>query len=123
MNISFLVGNLTKEPQKVELDGKSLCRLSIAVNENFTKADGTRPVQYFNVTVWEKLGENCLKYLKKGSKIGVVGKMQNRSWEKDGVKQYAQEIVASEVEFLSTPKSKEVPEACEPIDDETELPF
>lgn len=123
MNISFLTGNLTKEPQKVELDGKSLCKLTIAVNENFTKEDGTRPVQYFIVTAWNKVAENCLKYLKKGSKVSIVGKIQNRSWEdKDGTKRYAIEIVATEIEFLSTPKSKEIPEACEPIEDDS-LPF
>lgn len=123
MNISFLTGNLTKEPQKVELDGKSLCKLTIAVNENFTKEDGTRPVQYFIVTVWNKVAENCLKYLKKGSKVSIVGKIQNRTWEdKDGTKRYAIEIVATEVEFLSTPKGKDLPEACEPIEDDT-LPF
>lgn len=124
MNISFLVGNLIKDPQKVELNGKSLCKISIAVNENFTKEDGTRPVQFFTVSVWGKVAENCLKFLKKGSKVGVVGKIQNRSWEDDnGVKKYAQEIVASEIEFLSSPKGNSVPEACEPIEDETELPF
>lgn len=123
MNISFLTGNLTKEPQKVELDGKSLCKLTIAVNENFTKEDGTRPVQYFIVTVWNKVAENCLKYLKKGSKVSIVGKIQNRTWEdKDGTKRYAIEIVATEVEFLSTPKAKGLPEACEPVEDDT-LPF
>lgn len=123
MNISFLVGNLIKDPQKVELNGKSLCKISIAVNENFTKEDGTRPVQFFSVAVWGKVAENCLKFLKKGSKVGVVGKIQNRCWEDEkGVKKYAQEIVASEIEFLSSPKGNSVPEACEPIEDDS-LPF
>ena len=124
MNISFLIGNLTKEPQKVEKEGKTLCKLTIAVNENFTKADGTRPVQYFMVTVWDKLAENCLKYLKKGSKVSIVGKIQNRTWEDaDGIKKYAIEIVANEVEFLSSPKSKtDAPEGCKPIEDDN-LPF
>lgn len=123
MNISILVGNLTKDPQKVEGVQKTLCKISLAVNENYTK-DGERPVQYFSVSVWGKLAENCLKYLKKGSKITVIGKLQNRSWEdENGVKRYAQEIVANEIEFVSTPKEKEqVPESCEPVEDDT-LPF
>ena len=122
MNISFLVGNLIKDPQKVEGVQKTLCKISLAVNENYTK-DGERPVQYFSVSVWGKLAENCLKYLKKGSKITVIGKLQNRSWEDEkGIKRYAQEIVANEIEFVSTPKEKEqVPEACEPV--EEQLPF
>lgn len=123
MNISILVGNLTKEPQKVELDGKSLCKLNIAVSENFTK-DGERPSQFFNVAVWNKMADICLKYLKKGSKVAVIGKIQNRSWEdKDGVKHYANEIVASEIEFLSTPKANdEIPKDTTPVNDD-KLPF
>lgn len=125
MNLLFIIGNLTKEPEKVDGVSSTLCKLNVAVNENFTKEDGTRPVQYFNVTVWNKLGDNCLKYLKKGSKVGILGKIQNRSWEdKDGNKRYAQEIVASEIEFLSSPgekpKEKEMEQIYIP---DTELPF
>jgi single-strand DNA-binding protein len=106
MNICYLVGNLTKEPEMVQTD-KALCKLSIAVRENYTKGDGTRPSQFFNVAVWGKIGESCGKFLKKGSKVAIVGKMQNRSWEdKDGTKRYAMEVVATEVEFLSTPKDE-----------------
>lgn len=106
MNICYLVGNLTKEPEMVQTD-KALCKLSIAVRENYTKEDGTRPSQFFNVAVWGKIGESCGKFLKKGSKVAIVGKMQNRSWEdKDGTKRYAMEVVATEVEFLSTPKDE-----------------
>lgn len=125
MNLSFIIGNLAKEPQKIELDGKSLCKLNVAVNENFTKEDGTRPVQFFNVAVWGKVAENCLKYLKKGSKVGVLGKIQNRTWEDDnGNKHYAQEIVASEIEFLSSSSKQQTPEGLQEanIDDES-LPF
>ena len=125
MNLSFIIGNIVKEPQKVEINGKSLCKLNVAVNENFTKEDGTRPVQYFNVAVWNKLADICIKYLKKGSKVGIVGKIQNRQWEdENGVKHYAQEIVAIEVEFLSTPIAKEENKKTEmqEINDEN-LPF
>lgn len=125
MNIAFLIGNLTKDPQKIDGVEKTLCKLNIAVNENYTNADGERPVQFFIVSVWGKYAENCLKYLKKGSKISVVGKMQNRSWEVDGVKKYAVEILASEIEFLSTPQNKNTEvqdKKLEPVQDD-DLPF
>jgi single-strand DNA-binding protein len=128
MNVTFLIGNLTKDPQKVEGVEKTLCKLNLAVNANYTNADGERPVEFFMVSVWNKLAENCLKYLKKGSKIAVVGRMQNRSWEVDGVKRYAVEVVAEEVEFLSSPKTenkqevKQESKKLEPINDE-DLPF
>lgn len=101
MNITFMIGNLVKNPEKV--NGVDLVRFTLAVNDNYTKADGTRPVEYFNVVAWNKLGENCLKYLAKGSKIGVLGKWQNRQYEAgDGTQKTITELVASEIEFLST---------------------
>jgi single-strand DNA-binding protein len=108
MNITMLVGTLTKDAEMVQGTEKPLCKLNIAVRENYTKEDGTRPSQFFNVAVWGKVGESCGKFLKKGSRVAIVGKIQNRSWEQDGVKRYATEVVATEVEFLSTPKSDEV---------------
>ena len=103
MNINFLIGNLTKQPEKIEGTQKSLCKFSIAVKENYTNKDGERPVNFFTIIVWGVLADNCVKYLKKGSKVGVVGKLQPRTWEDaDGNKKYATEIVASEIEFLST---------------------
>jgi single-strand DNA-binding protein len=122
MNICYLVGSLTKEPEMIQGTEKSLCKLNIATRENYTKEDGTRPSQFFNISVWGRVGESCGKYLKKGSKIAIVGKMQNRSWEdKDGTKKYAMEVVATEVEFLSTPQKDNEVKAT-PIDDEG-LPF
>lgn len=124
MNISFILGSLTKEPEKVEGNlSKTLARLNIAVRENYTDKDGNRPVQFFNVSVWGALAENCLKYLHKGSKIAIVGKIQNRMWEADGIKKYNTEIVASEIEFISTPQKKEdEPKDLKPIPDK-DLPF
>jgi len=103
VNTSFMVGNLTKDPQEVKMENdKHLCKLTLAVKENYTQ-NGERPVQYFNVAVWGTMAINCLRYLTKGSKVAVVGRLQTRSWEDDGVKKYAIEIVATEIEFLSTP--------------------
>lgn len=116
MNITFIIGNLVKDPEKI--NGVDLARFTIAVQDNYTKADGTRPVDYFSVVAWNKLGENCLKFLKKGSKVGISGKLQNRQYEtQSGEKRSIIEIVANEVEFLS-PKKEEL----EPIGDE-DLPF
>ena len=105
MNKVILVGNLTKDPELSETpNGIAVCRFAIAVSRDFANADGTRETDYFNITVWRVRAENCGKYLKKGNKVAVVGSLQNRSYEdKDGVKRYVTDIVASEVEFL-TPK-------------------
>lgn len=126
MNLIYQIGRLTKDPEEVKGTEKKLCKLNLAVSENYTKADGTRPVQFFIVAVWGKMAEHCLKYLTKGSQIAVVGKPQNRSWEdENGVKRYAMEIVANEIEFLHTKKKDDnVNDTFEQIDEEADgMPF
>lgn len=125
MNISYIIGRLTQKPQEVKGTQKSLCKMTVAVNENYTNKDGERPVQFINVVVWGKLADNCIKYLDKGSQIAVLGKLQTRSWEdENGTKKYAVEIVASEIEFLSKAKTTSTDSEVKltPIDDD-DLPF
>ena len=107
MNKVILVGNLTRDPELSETpSGVAVCRFAIAVSRDYANADGTREADFFNVTVWRSRAENCGKYLKKGSKVAVVGSLQNRSYEdKDGVKRNVTDIIANEVEFLS-PKAQ-----------------
>ena len=104
MNKVYLIGNLTRDPELSETSsGVAFCRFSIAVNRTFTNSDGNREADYFNITVWRGLAENCGRFLHKGSKVAVVGSLQNRTYEdKEGVKRTVTDIVASEVEFLTT---------------------
>ena len=151
MNKVILIGNLTRDPEQGKTPaGVDFCRFSLAVQRDFANANGERETDFFNITVWRKQAELCLKYLKKGNKAGIVGTLQNRTYEdKDGVKRTATEVVANEIEFL-TPKAKEedtetqsgvryrqqemglpekpkAPETTRPhldlLDDDTELPF
>jgi len=102
MNKCFLVGNLTRDPELSTIpNGTAVCKFSIAVNRRFANAEGNRETDFFNIAAWRALGENCAKYLKKGSKVGVVGQIQIRNYEQDGIKKFYTEIVADEVEFLS----------------------
>jgi len=104
MNRVMLIGNLTRDPELTTTNnGISLCRFSLAVQRRFTSSDGERDVDFFNIVVWRGPAENCYKYLKKGSKVGIVGSIQTRSYEgNDGTKRYATDIVAEEVEFLTS---------------------
>ena len=106
MNFTILVGRLTKDPQKIEANEKVLCKFTIAANSNYTK-DGERAVQFINVVVWGARAENCLKYLKKGSLVSVLGEIQTRDYKVDGVKKYSTEIVCKELDFISTKKNNE----------------
>ena len=103
MNKVILIGNLTRDPELTETpSGVAVCRFSIAVSRDYANADGNRETDFFNITVWRGRAENCGKYLKKGSKVAVVGSLQNRSYEdKDGIKRNVTDVIANEVEFLS----------------------
>lgn len=131
MNKVILTGNLTKNPELTETQsGIAVCKFSIAVGRDYANADGERETDFFNITVWRGRAENCGKYLKKGSKVAVVGSLQNRTYEdKEGIKRTVTDVIANEVEFL-TPKQQEEetvsakrerPELT-PVDD-NQLPF
>ena len=106
-NKVILLGNLTRDPEPTETNGGiAVCRFAIAVNRPYSNG-GEKLTDFFNITAWRTQAENCGKYLKKGSKVAVVGSLQNRSYEdKQGVKRTVTDIIANEVEFLST-KSNE----------------
>lgn len=96
-------GNLTKDVELKETpSGKAVCTLSVAVNRPHSEE-----TDFFNVEVWGKQAENCGKFLKKGSKVGIIGYIKIRSYEgNDGVKRYVTEVIAEQVEFLSPKKSE-----------------
>lgn len=104
MNKVYLIGNLTRDPEiSTTTSGISVCRMSIAVGRRFSNAEGGRDTDFFNVTAWRGTADNCAKFLKKGNKIAVSGSIQTRNYEKaDGTKGFSVDIVADEVEFLSS---------------------
>ena len=104
MNKVFLIGNLTRDPEmRSTQSGVSVCNFTIAVNRRFKSANGKQETDYLNVIAWRQLAELCGKYLAKGRKVAVTGSIQTRTYEaKDGSKRTAWDIVADEVEFLTT---------------------
>ena len=98
----YLIGNLCRDPELTETNGGiAVCRFAIAVNRPYS-SDGEKLTDFFNITAFRNQATNCNKYLKKGSKVAVVGSLQNRTYEdKQGVKRTVTDIIASEVEFLS----------------------
>lgn len=103
MNKVFLIGNLTRDPELSETpSGVSVCKFDIAVNRNFTNANGERECDFLKIVTWRALAENCGNYLSKGKKVSVAGSIQTRSYnDSNGDKRYVTEIIANEVEFLS----------------------
>lgn len=102
MNKVFLIGNLTRDPEtRTTQGGTTVCSFTIAVNRRM-KQDGQQETDFFSIVAWQKLGELCQKYLAKGRKCSVTGRIQTSSYlAKDGSKRTAWDIVAEEVEFLS----------------------
>lgn len=103
MNKIFLIGNTTKDPESgTTSSGVPYCKFTIAVNRKFEK-DKT---DFINIVTWRGIAETCSKYVKKGRKLGVVGSLQIDSYEKDGSKRTVVQVVADEVEFLSSGASE-----------------
>jgi single-strand DNA-binding protein len=102
LNKAMIYGNLTRDPEMKALpSGMQVCSFSLATNRIYNDRDGKRQesTDYHNVVVFGKQAENCAKYLVKGNSAYVEGRMQTRSWEKDGVKQYRTEVIADRVQF------------------------
>lgn len=102
LNKAMVYGNLTRDPEMKALpSGMQVCSFSLATNRVYNDRDGKRQesVDYHNIVVFGKQAENCAKYLTKGSSTYVEGRMQTRSWDKDGQKQYRTEVVADRVQF------------------------
>jgi single-strand DNA-binding protein len=98
---------LTKDPElSTTTTGVSFCKFTLAVSRRFQKPDGTREADFFPIIVWRNQAEICAKYIKKRNNAAVVGEVQTRSYDAaDGTKRYVTEIIADEVQFLSTRES------------------
>lgn len=117
MNKIIIIGNLTGDPAiRTTRDGISVCDFTVAVNGH-RKED---PAQFFRVSAWRQLGENCHKYLAKGRKVCVTGAVSARTYQgNDGTTRVSLDIQASEVEFLSPASGdsqhQSAPEAQQPV--------
>ena len=112
MNKVYLIGNLTRDPEMRSTSaGIPVCNFSIAVNRRFKNAQtGQQETDFFNIVAWRQLAELCGRYLAKGRKVAVFGSIQTRSYEAQyGSKRTAFDIVADEVEFLSSANAGSAP--------------
>jgi single-strand DNA-binding protein len=103
VNKVILVGNLGADPElKYTPSSRPLCNLRIATTEVYKDKSGQRQekTEWHRVTVWGDTAENCNKYLAKGRSVYIEGRLQTRSYDKDGQKHYATDVVADRVVFL-----------------------
>lgn len=102
LNKVIIYGNLTRDPELKALpSGMNVCSFALATNRVYKDRDGKRQesTDYHNIVVFGRQAETSAQYLKKGAGTFVEGRLQTRSWDKDGVKQYRTEVVADRVQF------------------------
>ena len=110
----MLIGNAGKDPEISTVKGdKKVTKFGLAVNEygKNEKGENVNNTTWFNIVAWDKNAENLAKYLKKGQKVFVEGKLVVREYEKDGVKGKSVEVVVSNFELLSSKGDSESPAA------------
>ena len=106
LNKVFIYGNLTRDPELKALPGgNNVCNFSVATNRVFTGKDGKKQEQaeFHSIVAFARQAEIIAQYLRKGSTILVEGRIQTRSWEKDGQKQYRTEIVVENMQLGPRP--------------------
>ena len=110
MNKVCLIGRLTKDPEirYTQTNNTMVANFSLAVNRRFVKENEERQADFINIVAWSKLGEFCSKYFKKGQQVGIIGRIQTRTWDDDqGTKHYITEVVAEEAYFADSKRDGE----------------
>ena len=107
MNKIILIGNLTRDPElKTTPNGYSVCEFTIAVNDRNARRNqqnGQESAQFFRISAWRQLGENCQRYLAKGRKVCVIGRVSVSTYQgSDGTTRASLDVMAEDVEFLSS---------------------
>ena len=128
MNKLTIIGNLTQNPElRTTKDSIPVCSFTVAVNRKPTAAqrqNNERPeADFFNVTAWRQLGEIAAKFLEKGRKVAVIGRVSLRTWETDTKHGASLEVLADDIEFLSPRISDTANEASPPVDAQTKMPI
>lgn len=103
MNLVFIVGNLTKDPEsRTTNSGANVCSFTVAVNRRQKKQDGTNEADFFRISAFGEMGKACQQYLAKGRKVAVVGRISVNAYQgQDGQPRGSLEVFAQDVEFLT----------------------
>lgn len=109
MNRVILVGRLVKDPELRRTNTDvPVVQFALAVNRTFTGNNGERQADFINCVVWRNQAENLAKYMRKGSQIGVEGRIQVRNYEDaGGVKRYVTEVICDNIHFLESKGSRD----------------
>ena len=109
INNVVLVGRLTRDPElRYTANGAAVATFSLAVNRNFTNQSGEREADFINCVIWRKPAETLANYARKGTLLGVTGRIQTRNYEnQQGQKVYVTEVVAENFQLLESRNASE----------------
>lgn len=110
INKVILIGNVGKDPEIKSFEGgNKVANFSLATSEKFKDKNGQKQEksEWHNIAIWGKLADVVERYVKKGDKIYLEGKLTTRSWEKDGEKKYMTEVVCNQMTMLGSRQSKQ----------------
>lgn len=109
LNKVMLIGNLGKDPDfQLTSNGTPVAKFSLAVNRNVKSSTGERKeeTEWFNIVAWSQLAEICEKYLHKGSKVYIEGRLQTRKYtDKENIQRYMTEVIANDMKMLDSKAS------------------
>lgn len=101
INRTVLVGRLTKDPEvRYTQSGMAVANFTVAVNRQFTNANGEREADFIGCIIWRKAAENFCNYTHKGSLVGIDGRIQTSSYEKEGQRVYSTQVVVDSFSLL-----------------------
>ena len=134
LNKVILAGRLTAAPEvKQTQTGKTVCNFRIAVSRKFTTQGEHPESDFFPCQAWGNTAEFIERYFPKGAAICVTGRIQNRTWEKDGQKHTTTEVIVEEANFVESksdaqtipqaPAPSAAPLSFTPVSDDSDLPF
>ena len=125
VNKVILMGNVGKDPQVRDVSGVKVASFTLATTDRaYTKSTGEQVperTEWHNVVVWRKLAEVVERYVRKGTKLYIEGKLTTRSYDKDGIKRYVTEIVVDNLELLGD-SQKVQQQAQQPVQQQYQQP-
>lgn len=130
LNKVQLIGRLGRDPEsKFTPSGKKVAHFSVAISNRWKSREGAakESTEWVNIEAWDRLGEVCQEYLKKGSLVYIEGRLKTDKYEDKGEARYFTKVVAQTVQFLETRGSEGEAEQPSPLDEEdlesAEFPF
>ncbi len=108
MNRVILVGRITKDPEmKMTQSNIAVVSFTLAVNRQFSDAQGEKQADFIQCVVWRKQAENLARFVKKGALLGVEGRIQTRTYEAENGTRYVTEVLCDSIQFLESKSDSE----------------